>query len=1171
MSCVLSVLLGLSMNYATNVENPPYALAFLQRWSIPALVFTGGVFIALSWWLSQLDDPITTRKLSWSAPISPYPGLEAFDERYSSVFFGRDQEITALSRRINPPSRAQSSPTLVLTGPSGAGKSSLLRAGLLPQLARRAQWITVGPFTPDTNPFTGLAQALSILLPRTTSAALEAELRDGGAASLCRHLDAVRARHRGGPRPVLIAIDQAEELLTLVADEERDALLDLLDAALAADQRLKVLFAFRSEFLTRLGSLPQAHLFRDTFILGPVRRRSLFTVVAEPAARAGIAFEPGLADLIVNEASGGDALPLLAYTLHALAPEPGRGQQITVQDYEAIGGVAGALTERADLILADLTAADPDAPVLPTLLKFVTITEGQPSQRPVRRETLGPKEQDVVEAFLAERLLVSDGDGSEPVLRVAHEALFRQWDPLKQAIEVVAVDLAFASDVERWGAEWAAAGRHDSYLLRDERLRRALAWMTRQPDVAADRPVVAEFLEASRRADEAAMRWLSESVAQRSLAAVEDDPEYGLLLALAALEEAADTDLARLALVTALASTRMCIPLTGHTDFVQRVVWSPDGQRLASACYDGTVRVWRAGDGSVNLVIEAGSGFVHGVAWSPDGRQLVTAGHDGTARIWSSDDGSPGAVLTGHADNIRGVAWSPDGKRLGTASQDGTVRLWDAATARQIAVLTGHEGFVHGVAFAPGSDRLATSGLDRVVRIWDVADGTELGTLEGHQELVRTVTWSPDGRFLASAAYDHTIRVWDAATGQETLVLPVSKDLVQSVAWSPDGTRLASAASDCTARVWDAATGTELLALHGHHSVVRDVAWSPDGARIATVANNGSGRIWDLMRPDDVVVLRGHEALVEAAAWSSQGRQIATASFDGTARVWDVQAGTALHTLEGHRDPVRDVAWSPDAQLIATASNDRTVRIWSAATGQALHTIQAHRDRIEGIAWSPDGTRVATTSNDRTVRVWDTRTWSLLRTLVGHMDLVHDVCWSPDSTRLASAGVPDRTVRVWDADTGAELHCLTGHADFVQAVAWSPDGSRIASVSNDKTLRIYAAENGTELRAMGGHDGIIRDVCWSPDSRFTATASADGTARIWDVDQGVELLILGVHSGGVESVAWSPDGARVATAAQDKTVRIWSVAPDLRTLIDRAHSRTSRALSREERRRHGLP
>ncbi|WP_160159190.1 eIF2A-related protein [Streptomyces sp. SLBN-118] len=1157
------------MNYATNVENPPSALAFLQRWSISALIVTGGVFIGLTWWLSKFDQPITTRGLSWSEPISPYPGLEPFDERYTSVFFGRDQEIVALSRRINPPSRTQSSQTLVVTGPSGAGKSSVIRAGLLPQLALRAQWITVGPFTPDTNPFAGLAQALSTALQLTTSASLESELRHTGAPALCRHLDALRSRHRGGPRPVLIAIDQAEELLTLVSDEERDALLGLLDAALAADPRLKVLFTFRSEFLTRLGTLSHAHLFRDTFILGPVPRRSLFKVVAEPAARSGISFEPGLVDLIVSEASGGDALPLMAYTLHALVPEPGRRQQISLQEYEAIGGVAGALTERADLILSDLTEASPDVPVLPTLLKFVTITDGQPSQRPVRRDTLAPSQQAVAEVFLAERLLVSDGDGSEPILRVAHEALFRQWQPLRQAIEAAAQDLALASDVERWAAEWDAAGRHDSYLLRDERLRRALGWMSRQPDAAAARPVVAEFLESSRRADEAAMRWLSQTVAQRALVTVEDDPESGLLLALAALEDCADTHLARLALVTALASTRMCVPLTGHTALVQRVVWSTDGQHLATACYDGTVRIWRATDGAVEQVIDAGSGYVHGVAWSPDGRRLVTAGHDGTARIWSARDGSSAAVLTGHDAEIRGVAWSPDGTVVATASQDGTVRLWDPATAQQTAVLTGHDGFVHGVAFAPDGSRLATSGRDRVVRIWDVADHTLLGVLEGHQELVRTVAWSPGGQLLASAGYDHTIRVWDVAAGRATLAIPAAKDLVQSVTWAPDGTRLASAASDCTARVWDAATGFELVALHGHHSVVRDVAWSPDGARIATVANDGSGRIWDLMRPDDVVVLRGHEALVEAAAWSPDGRRLSTASFDCTARVWDAQRGTWLHTLEGHQDPVRDVAWSPDARFIATASNDRTMRIWSAATGQALHTLQAHPDRIEGVAWSPDGTRVATSSHDRTVRVWDATTWALVHTFTGHEDLIRDVCWSPDSTRLASAGV-DRTVRIWDADTGAQLHCLTGFTDFAQAVAWSPDGDRVACVSYDKTLRIYAAADGGQIRAMTGHEDTIRDVCWSPDGRLAATASADGTARIWDVDQGAELLILGVHSGGVESVAWSPDGARLATAARDQTVRVWSVATDLQTLIDRAHSRTSRALSAEERRRHGL-
>jgi len=592
---------------------------------------------------------------------------------------------------------------------------------------------------------------------------------------------------------------------------------------------------------------------------------------------------------------------------------------------------------------------------------------------------------------------------------------------------------------------------------------------------------------------------------------------------------------------------RLChedlLTLKGHTTSVNSVVFSPDGQRLASTGDDGTVKVWDATIGQETLTLRGHTKEVYGVAFSPDGQRLASASKDGTVKVWDATTGQETLTLEGHSRLVSGVAFSPDGQRLASASDDGTVKLWDAASGQEALTLKGHTGSVYSVVFSPDGKRLASAGLDETARVWDATTGQETLTFKGHSDLVYSVVFSPEGKRLASASFDKTVKVWDATTGQETLTFKGHTDFVSSVAFSPNGERLASAGADQTVRVWDATSGQETLTFKGHTLPITSVAFSPNGKQLVS-ASYQTIKVWDAMSDQEPLTLKGHRASIMSVAFSPNGKRLASASTDKTVKVWDAASGRETLTLKGHTDGVNSVAFSPEGQRLASASADATVRVWNATTGQETLTLKGHTDYVASVAFSPDGQRLASASADATVRVWNAATAQEMLKLEAPAEGFNGVAFSPDGQRLASAS-RDGTVKVWDATTGQETLSWKGHTVCAPVVAFSPDGRLLvkSSWNGGYGVEVWDATTGQERFALKGHTKWVGGVTFSPDGKRLASASWDQTVRLWDTTTGQEMLMLKGHTDRVFSVAFSPDGQRLASAGEDGTVKVWDARP----------------------------
>jgi WD40 repeat protein len=196
---------------------------------------------------------------------------------------------------------------------------------------------------------------------------------------------------------------------------------------------------------------------------------------------------------------------------------------------------------------------------------------------------------------------------------------------------------------------------------------------------------------------------------------------------------------------------------------VSALAWSPDGARIASACYDELLRVHDARTGQLFLSIHPHQDELNALAWSPDGQTLATAGghwdQPQLIKLWDATTSQPLRQLKGHKAEIKSLAYAPDG-RLASVSLDGTARIWDPATARQLHLFQDPPQKLTGLAF---NGQHIACGADTRIHLWNANTTAHERTLEGHRQPINCLTLSPDGATLASAAGQYSegdLRLW---------------------------------------------------------------------------------------------------------------------------------------------------------------------------------------------------------------------------------------------------------------------------------------------------------------------------------------------------------------------------------------------------------------------------
>jgi WD40 repeat protein len=299
-----------------------------------------------------------------------------------------------------------------------------------------------------------------------------------------------------------------------------------------------------------------------------------------------------------------------------------------------------------------------------------------------------------------------------------------------------------------------------------------------------------------------------------------------------------------------------------HQGDIYAVAFSPDGRRLAAAGsssiakgrgrggrdYKGELKVWDVRTGQELPAPPADTRVIHDLAFSPDGTRLAAACYELVVRVWDAGTGQEVFRCKGHNAIVHRVRFSPDGRLLASAGEDGTVRLWDARTGQEALVLKGHTKGVLSVAFSSDGTRLASGGWDETVKVWDTVTGQEVKSFKALGNS-HAVTISPDGTLLAAIGVSG-LNVWDLRTGKQAFSQQDRVPVPRNAVFSPDGRRLATGYLG-GAVLWDVMTGVQVLSLNGHRNTPRALAFSPDGRLLVGAGDEKTIKVWDATPPPE--------------------------------------------------------------------------------------------------------------------------------------------------------------------------------------------------------------------------------------------------------------------------------------------------------------------------------
>lgn len=442
-----------------------------------------------------------------------------------------------------------------------------------------------------------------------------------------------------------------------------------------------------------------------------------------------------------------------------------------------------------------------------------------------------------------------------------------------------------------------------------------------------------------------------------------------------------------------------------NTGSIQDIAFSPDSKLLATASSKREAHIWTL-SGDQQAVLSGHTNWVKTVDWSPNGQFVLTGSQDFTARVWSIKSGRSLAVLRGHKDDVTTARFSPDGTHIISGAKDGEVRLWDIKGAIPERINQGSRRTVQQVQFIHKNQYAIVAGDDITIQLWNLSSNAIEQEFPGDVFAV-----SSDEQWFATASAETDIQIWSLPMGRLQQTFPGHEDYITGLAFSPDERFLVSASEDKSVRIHALTEQAPAKSVLPHKAGLSGIAFSPDGRFLATSDYEDQTCLWTWPALEEQKKLH-HESSIWSTSFNHSGKLLATGTSDGQVSVWSVPSGKLNFLFQTGKGSINDLAFSPRDDKLFIAGASGSIEVRDVRTGKLVSTLLGPSDGFYRIAVDPAERYLVGSSNDHTVWMWDLKTWNPISTLAVHGNAVYALALSSDGQKIMT-GSEDGAAHVY--------------------------------------------------------------------------------------------------------------------------------------------------------------